>query len=66
MLRGGWFHDLASAVLLSVTTMCRRAATPLDLAAPRWKMTTQGIPIEPKEDITEQLGRSSDGGDALV
>jgi len=29
-------------------------------------MTTQGIQIEPKEDITKRLGRSPDCGDALV
>jgi hypothetical protein len=29
-------------------------------------MTTQGIKIEPKEDIVERLGRSPDCGDALV
>ena len=37
-----------------------------DLAAPRWKMTVQGIQIEPKEDIVKRLGRSPDCGDALV
>jgi hypothetical protein len=31
-----------------------------DLTAPRWCMTTQGIKIEPKEDIVERLGRSPD------
>ena len=37
-----------------------------DLIAPRWKMTLQGIQIEPKEDIVKRLGRSPDCGDALV
>ena len=37
-----------------------------DLTAPRWKMTLQGIQIEPKEDIVKRLGRSPDCGDALV
>jgi len=37
-----------------------------DLTAPRWKMTLQGILIEPKEDIVKRLGRSPDCGDALV
>jgi hypothetical protein len=37
-----------------------------DLTAPRWAMTTQGIKVEPKEDIAERLGRSPDCADALV
>jgi hypothetical protein len=37
-----------------------------DLTAPRWKMTLQGIQIEPKEDIVKRLGRSPDCGDAVV
>jgi hypothetical protein len=37
-----------------------------DLTAPRWSMTTQGIKVEPKEDVVERLGRSPDCADALV
>ena len=37
-----------------------------DLTAPHWSMTTQGIKIEPKEDIVKRLGRSPDCADALV
>jgi hypothetical protein len=39
-----------------------------DLTAPRWKLTTRGILIEPKEDLkkAERLGRSPDKGDAIV
>lgn len=37
-----------------------------DLAAPTWKLTKQGILLEPKEDIRERIGRSPDKGDAAV
>jgi len=37
-----------------------------DLTAPHWSMNTQGIKIEPKEDIVKRLGRSPDCADALV
>ena len=38
----------------------------VDLAAPRYKLTTQGILIESKEEIKKRLGRSPDRGDAVV
>lgn len=37
-----------------------------DLCAPRWRLTTRGITIEPKSDLKERLGRSPDKGDAAV
>lgn len=37
-----------------------------DLTAPRYKLTTQGILVEPKVDIIARLGRSPDVGDAIV
>lgn len=37
-----------------------------DLCAPKWKMRTNGILVEPKEDIIERIGRSPDAGDAVV
>lgn len=37
-----------------------------DLCAPTWKLTTNGIQIESKEDIRKRLGRSTDKGDAAV
>lgn len=37
-----------------------------DLCAPRWKMLTNGIAIESKDQIRERLGRSPDSGDAVV
>jgi len=39
-----------------------------DLTAPRWKLTTNGILVEPKEDLKkpERLGRSPDKGDAVM
>jgi hypothetical protein len=39
-----------------------------DLTAPRWKLTTRGILVEPKEDLkkAERLGRSPDKGDAII
>lgn len=38
----------------------------VDLAAPRWYLSKQGIMIEPKADIIKRLGRSPDRGDAVV
>lgn len=37
-----------------------------DLVAPRWRMTTTGVLIEPKKDIRKRLGRSPGKGDAVV
>ncbi len=37
-----------------------------DLTAGRWEMTTRGVKIEPKEDITARIGRSPDCGDAVA
>ena len=37
-----------------------------DLCAPKFKVTTAGLQLESKEDITERLGHSPDKGDALV
>lgn len=39
-----------------------------DLTAPRWKLTPNGILVEPKEELKkpERLGRSTDKGDAVV
>lgn len=37
-----------------------------DLTAPTWKLTTQGIVIESKDDIRKRLGRSPGKGDAVV
>jgi hypothetical protein len=39
-----------------------------DLTAPRWKLTTQGIQVESKDDLkkAERLGRSPDRGDAAM
>lgn len=37
-----------------------------DLAAPRYKLTKQGILVEPKDEIRKRLGRSPDRGDAVV
>ncbi len=37
-----------------------------DLTAPRWKLTTQGILIEGKDDLHKRIGRSPDRGDAVV
>lgn len=37
-----------------------------DLATPRWKLSSQGIRVELKEDIRKRLGRSPDRGDAVV
>jgi hypothetical protein len=37
-----------------------------DLAAPTFEMTPNGIKIEPKEDVCDRLGRSTDYGDAVV
>lgn len=37
-----------------------------DLCTPKWKLSTQGIQIEDKEEIIKRLGRSPDRGDAVV
>ncbi len=37
-----------------------------DLTAVHWSMTTQGIQLEPKDDIKERLGRSPDKGDTVA
>lgn len=37
-----------------------------DLAAPRWKLSAQGILIEPKAEIKKRLGRSPGKGDAVL
>ena len=37
-----------------------------DLTAPRWRMTPNGVRVEPKEDVIARLGRSPDCGDAVV
>lgn len=37
-----------------------------DLCSPRWSMRTNGVLVEPKEDISQRLGRSPDEGDAVV
>ena len=37
-----------------------------DLCAARWKLSTQGIQIEGKEEIIKRLGRSPDLADAIV
>jgi hypothetical protein len=37
-----------------------------DLAAPTFKITPQGIELEPKIDVVKRLGRSPDKGDAIV
>lgn len=37
-----------------------------DLRAPRWKMQSNGVQIESKEDIRKRIGRSPDKGDAVV
>lgn len=37
-----------------------------DLASYRWKLTPNGILVEPKADIIKRLGRSTDRGDAVV
>ena len=37
-----------------------------DLTAPRWELTSRGIQIEKKEDLSKRLGRSPDCGDAVV
>ena len=38
----------------------------VDLAAPRWTVTKQGIVIEAKEKIKERIGRSPDRGEAVM
>jgi hypothetical protein len=37
-----------------------------DLTTPRWRLTSNGILIESKDDIRKRLGRSPDKGDAVV
>lgn len=37
-----------------------------DLTAPTWQLTSRGIQVEPKEDVCERLGRSTDRGDAAI
>ena len=37
-----------------------------DLRAPRWKMQSNGIKIESKDDIKKRIGRSPDCADAVV
>jgi hypothetical protein len=37
-----------------------------DLVSARWKMQTNGVQIESKEDIKKRLGRSPDCSDAVV
>ena len=37
-----------------------------DLTAPRWKLTTRGIQVEAKADISTRIGRSPDKGDSLA
>jgi hypothetical protein len=38
----------------------------VDLATPRWEVTTRGIKIEMKPEIVKRLGRSPDRGDSAV
>jgi hypothetical protein len=38
----------------------------VDLATPRWKLTTRGIQVESKEEIIKRIGRSPDRGDSAV
>lgn len=37
-----------------------------DLTAPKFEYNTRGIKVEPKEDVKDRLGRSTDKGDAVV
>lgn len=37
-----------------------------DLTAPTWRLTSSGIVVEPKEQVAERLGRSTDKGDSVV
>lgn len=37
-----------------------------DLCSPTWRLTPRGIQIEPKEDVVERIGRSTNKGDAIV
>ncbi len=37
-----------------------------DLCSPRYTVTSNGIKVEPKEDLVKRLGRSTDCGDAVV
>lgn len=36
-----------------------------DLTAPRYKLSSEGVVVEAKEDIRERIGRSTDAGDAV-
>jgi hypothetical protein len=37
-----------------------------DLCAPSYKVTSNGIAVEPKADVVKRLGRSPDKGDAVI
>ena len=37
-----------------------------DLAAPKWENRASGVLLEPKEKLSERIGRSPDKGDAVV
>lgn len=37
-----------------------------DLCAPTWRLTPQGVQIEPKEDTKKRIGRSPDKGDSWI
>jgi hypothetical protein len=37
-----------------------------DLTAPRYKVVSNGIEVEPKRDLVKRIGRSPDRGDAVV
>jgi hypothetical protein len=50
----------------SVIALPPGAEVRADLAAPQWKLTTQGIQIESKDDIRKRLGRSTGKGDVVV
>lgn len=50
----------------SVIALPPGAEVRADLAAPQWKLTTQGIQIESKDDIRKRLGRSTGKGDVIV
>lgn len=38
----------------------------VDIAAARYRLTTQGILVEPKADIKKRIGRSPDRGEAVI
>lgn len=50
----------------SVIALPPGAEVRADLAAPQWKLTTQGIQIESKDEIRKRLGRSTGKGDVIV